>query len=290
MLVVGVVAGIWIIGVSLIQPIRSLRRAAGTAAITRSALGMSVAHFGVGMFVIGVTIVSAFSVEADRSLRVGDSESVAGYDFHLRGLRNVDGPNFRALEGEIDIYKDGEFVAQLRPQKRTYIVQQSPMTEAGIDAGWNRDLFVALGDPLGNDAWSVRMQYKPMIRFIWLGAFVMALGGLIATSDRRYRLTATAQRKITGNERRAGLMTRFIAPLVFLVILIGFFVKGLDPDRDLNRLPSPFLDKPAPPFDLPKLNNLTERVTSADYDGQTGSRQCLGDLVRWMPSGTQLSA
>ena len=195
LLVTGVIAGIWIMGVSLIQPIRSWRRAAGTMALTRSAMGMSVAHFGVGMFVIGVTIVSAFSVEGDRSVRVGDTETVAGFEFQLRGLRNVDGPNYQALEGEVDIYKDGEFIAQLRPQKRTYIVQQSPMTEAGIDAGWNRDLFVALGDPLGNDAWSMRMQYKPMIRFIWLGAFVMALGGLIATSDRRYRLTATAKDK-----------------------------------------------------------------------------------------------
>jgi len=193
LLVVGTVAGFWIMAVSMLQPIRSLRRASGASAITRGALGMSVAHFGVGMFVIGVTIVSAFSIEADRSLRVGDTESVAGYDFQFRGLRNVDGPNFRALEGEVDIYRNGEFVAQLRPQKRTYIVQQSPMTEAGIDAGWNRDLFVALGDPLGNDAWSVRMQYKPMIRFIWLGAFVMALGGLVAASDRRYRLTAEAK-------------------------------------------------------------------------------------------------
>lgn len=193
LLVVGTIAGFWIMGVSMIQPIRSWRRASGATAITRGALGMSVAHFGVGLFVIGVTIVSAFSIEADRSLRVGDTESVAGYDFQLRGLRNVDGPNFRALEGEVDIYEDGDFVGQLRPQKRTYIVQQSPMTEAGIDAGWNRDLFVALGDPLGNDAWSVRIQYKPMIRFIWLGAFVMALGGMIAASDRRYRLTAAAK-------------------------------------------------------------------------------------------------
>ncbi len=192
---VGTIAGFWIMGVSLMQPIRSWRRAAGSAAMTRGVFGMCVAHFGVGLFVIGVTIVSAFSFEADRSLRAGEKESVAGYDFELRSLRNVDGPNFRALEGEVDIYRDGEFVGQLRPQKRTYIVQQSPMTEAGIDAGWNRDLFVALGDPLGNDAWSVRMQYKPMIRFIWLGAFVMAFGGLIAASDRRYRLTADAKEK-----------------------------------------------------------------------------------------------
>jgi cytochrome c-type biogenesis protein CcmF len=111
----------------------------------------------------------------------------------LRSLQNVQGPNFQALEGEIEVRRNGEFVTGLRPQKRTYLVQQSPMTEAGIDAGWNRDLFVALGDPLGADAWSVRLQYKPMIRFIWLGAFVMALGGIVAASDRRYRLTATSR-------------------------------------------------------------------------------------------------
>ena len=205
LLVTGMIAGFWIMIVSVIQPIRSLRRKAGTAAITRSALGMSVAHFGVGMFVIGVTVVSAFSVEADRSLRVGSTESVAGYEFELRGLRNVNGPNFKAREGEVDVYKNGEFIAQLRPQKRTYLVQQSPMTEAGIDAHWNRDLFVALGDSLGSNAWSVRMQYKPMIRFIWLGAFVMALGGFIATRDRRYRLTVTATEKapaMTGEPAR----------------------------------------------------------------------------------------
>jgi cytochrome c-type biogenesis protein CcmF len=195
MLVAGVIAGVWVMIVSAIDPIRSWRRSAGTAGITRGALGMSVAHFGVGLFVIGVSVVSAFTVEADRSLRIGDRVEVAGYEFELRGLRDAQGPNYQALEGEIDIYKGGDFVGQLRPQKRTYLVQQSPMTEAGIDAGWNRDLFVALGDPLGNDSWSVRLQYKPLIRFIWLGAFIMALGGLIAASDRRYKLTATASER-----------------------------------------------------------------------------------------------
>ena len=195
LLTVGVIAGIWIMLVSLIHPLRSWRRAPGTPAMTRGVLGMSVAHFGVGMFVIGVTIVSAFTEEIDISVRQGESVSVAGYDFELRGLRNVDGPNYQAVEGEIEIRKNGEFVAQLRPQKRTYLVQQSPMTEAGIEASWNRDLFVALGDPLGNNAWSLRVQYKPMIRFIWMGAFVMALGGMIAASDRRYRLTAKAKEK-----------------------------------------------------------------------------------------------
>jgi len=197
LLTVGVIAGIWIMLVSLIHPLRSWRRAPGAPGMTRGVLGMSVAHFGVGMFVIGVTIVSAFTEEIDISVRQGESVSVAGYDFELRGLRNVEGPNYQAVEGEIEIRKNGEFVAQLRPQKRTYLVQQSPMTEAGIEASWNRDLFVALGDPLGNNAWSLRVQYKPMIRFIWMGAFVMALGGMIAASDRRYRLTAKAKEKST---------------------------------------------------------------------------------------------
>jgi len=193
LLVAGVTAAIWIMAASLIQPIRSWRRSPGTPPISRSVLGMSIAHFGVGLFVLGVTIVSAFSVEADRSLVVGDKVTVAGYDFELRDLKNVQGPNYQAVEGDIDVRKNGEFVTELRPQKRTYLVQQSPMTEAGIDAGWNRDIFVALGDPLGNNAWSVRLQYKPMIRFIWLGALVMAFGGLVAASDRRYRLQATAR-------------------------------------------------------------------------------------------------
>ena len=87
----------------------------------------------------------------------------------------------------VEIRKDGDFVAEVRPQKRQYLVQQSLMTEAGIHVNWNKDLFIALGDQLGNDSWSVRIQYKPMIRFIWLGAVVMALGGLIAVTDRRYR-------------------------------------------------------------------------------------------------------
>jgi len=190
LLAIGSIAAVWIMGVSLIQPVRSWFRVPGSAAITRGVLGMSIAHFGVGMFVLGVTIVSSFTVEADRSLRIGDSVEVAGYEFQLRGLQNVTGPNYQAIEGEVDIRKDGEFVGQVRPQKRTYLVQQSPMTEAGIDGRWNRDLFVALGEPLGNNAWSMRLQYKPMIRYIWLGAFVMALGGIVAASDRRYRLSA----------------------------------------------------------------------------------------------------
>ena len=191
LLVVGVSAALWIIVTSLIQPIRSLRRKHGTAGITRSALGMSVAHLGMGLFVLGATITSAFNVETDRALTPGQSIEVGGYDFEMLELRDVQGPNYSAIEAVIDIRRDGEYVATVRPQKRQYLVQKSWMTEAGIYVTWNKDLFVALGDQLGNGAWSVRVQYKPMIRFIWFGAMIMALGGLIAVSDRRYRLKAS---------------------------------------------------------------------------------------------------
>ena len=184
---IGTIAGLWVIGSALIDPIRSWLRPAGAARITPGVLGMSVAHLGVGLFVLGVTLVSAFTVEADMSMQTGQALDVAGHRFELRELRNVEGPNYSAIEGDIEIRHNGDYIGGVRPQKRQYLVQKNWMTEAGILVHWNKDLFVALGDQLGNDAWSVRIQYKPMIRFIWLGALVMAIGGLIALSDRRYR-------------------------------------------------------------------------------------------------------
>jgi cytochrome c-type biogenesis protein CcmF len=192
--VVGCIAGIWIIVVSLIQPLRSWR---SKVRLTPAVLGMSVAHIGVGLFVLGVTMVNTFGIETDRALRPGDSIEIGKYQYEMRELRDVQGPNYTAREAVIEIRRNGEFVSEVRPQKRQYLVQKSPMTEAGIDAGLSRDLFVAMGDQIGTDTWSVRVQYKPMIRFIWLGCLVMALGGLIAASDRRYR-TVTAESRATG--------------------------------------------------------------------------------------------
>ena len=190
LLFVGCASAVWIFAVALLPIIRSLRREKGAAGITRAALGMSVAHIGMALFVIGVTVVSAFGVETDRSLARGQSIEVAGYEFRMSELRqNVEGPNYTAIEAKFDIHKDGRYVATVSPQKRRYLSQQNLMTEAGIRAGLDKDLFVALGDPLGNNAWSVRVQYKPLIRLIWLGALVMAFGGLIAVSDRRYRVS-----------------------------------------------------------------------------------------------------
>ena len=192
LLCVGTVAAFWIMSMSLIQPMRSWRRERGAVAITRSALGMSVAHFGVGVFVLGVTVVSAFSIETDNVLQPGGSLMAGEYEFTMRELNEVQGPNYIAQEGVVDVRRGGDFVTQLRSQKRQYQVQKNWMTEAGIEPGWNRDLIISMGDPVGQDAWSVWVQYRPLVRFIWLGALIMALGGLLAASDRRYRVRATA--------------------------------------------------------------------------------------------------
>jgi cytochrome c-type biogenesis protein CcmF len=146
---------------------------------------MSIAHLGMGFFVIGVTIVSAFGVESDRAMRVGETLEVASLEFELRELRQVAGPNYTAIEAVVEVRDGAEFIATVRPQKRQYLVQKNWMTEAGIHPTWNRDLFIALGDQIGEGVWSVRIQYKPMIRFIWIGAFIMAMGGLVSVSDRR---------------------------------------------------------------------------------------------------------
>lgn len=181
---VGLTAGLWLICSALREPVSRLRHG---HTLSAAVLGMSIAHFGVGLFTIGVTTVESYRIEEDLVMRPGNSAEIAGYTFTFRKLGQVSGPNYTAVEGEFEISRGDELIARLWPQKRVYRVQTSPMTEAGISVGWTRDLFVALGDDLGDGAWSVRIQYKPLIRYIWFGALLMALGGLIATTDRRYR-------------------------------------------------------------------------------------------------------
>jgi cytochrome c-type biogenesis protein CcmF len=198
--VVGLTAGLWIICSSLREPISRLRH---RQTLSAAVLGMSIAHFGVGVFTVGVTTVESYKIERDLAMRHGDSTTIAGYTFTFLSERELSGPNYRAVEGEFAIDRGAERVALLRPQKRIYLVQTSPMTEAGINVGWTRDLFVALGDQLGGGAWSVRIQYKPLIRYIWLGALLMAIGGLVAASDRRYRT-----QRVTEQAAAAGAMAR----------------------------------------------------------------------------------
>ena len=182
--VIGLTAGIWVILSSLYEPWQRLR---SKQSLSRGVLGMTIAHIGVGVFAIGVTVTQTYRVEKDIALKPGQSATLQGYDFEFRSTRATEGPNFDAIESEIVVSRDGRTVTTLHPQKRTYRVQTMPMTESGIHVKWNRDLFVAMGDDLGAGAWSMRLQYKPMVRYIWLGALIMAIGGLVAVTDRRYR-------------------------------------------------------------------------------------------------------
>ena len=184
--IIGVLAALWIMSASLVEPL--VRRARGEPFRPGAGYwGMLVAHFGLGMFVLGVTVTSTQGLEFDVSARPGETLTLGDYDVTFRSLERVEGPNYDAVQGSFEVTRGGQPVAMLSPQKRVYRVQKMPMTEAAIDAGLGRDLFLALGESLGDSAWSLRVQYKPLIRFIWLGALVMAIGGLIATCDRRYQ-------------------------------------------------------------------------------------------------------
>jgi cytochrome c-type biogenesis protein CcmF len=182
--VVGLTAGTWVILSSLYEPFQRLRK---RQSLPRSVVGMTIAHIGVGVFAIGVTVTQTYRIEKDIALKPGQTAVLQGYTFEFRNPHPVQGPNFEAIESEVVITRDGKLVTTLHPQKRVYRVQRSPMTEAGIHVKWNRDLFVAMGEDLGDGAWSMRLQYKPMVRYIWLGALIMALGGILAVTDRRYR-------------------------------------------------------------------------------------------------------
>jgi cytochrome c-type biogenesis protein CcmF len=184
---IGIVLALWVIATALVDPLRRLLNRSSGVPLTRAQWGMAAAHLGVGLFILGATVTSSFDVELDNAVAPGDRWEAGGYEFVFRGIRNVDGPNYEAVEGEFELRRSGELVTMMRPQQRIYRVQQSPMTEAAIDAQLHRDVFIALGQSLGNGAWSVRVRVKPLISFLWLGAVVMAIGGLLGATDRRYR-------------------------------------------------------------------------------------------------------
>jgi cytochrome c-type biogenesis protein CcmF len=155
--------------------------------IPRALIGMMVAHLGVAAFCFGVVMVKTYELETDVKMHIGDSTSVRGYTFTFMGIREVPGPNYSAVRGQMQVTRDGKAVATMYPEKRVYRVQQNPMTEAAIDAGVTRDLYVSLGEPVEDGAWIVRVYVKPFIDWIWGGCLLMAFGGLLAVTDRRYR-------------------------------------------------------------------------------------------------------
>jgi cytochrome c-type biogenesis protein CcmF len=162
----------------------------------RSFFGMHLAHIGISVFVVGVAMVNAYQAEKDVKMEVGDTVTVAAYTFKFNGVRQEKGPNYMALVGDVDLLKDGQVARKMFPEKRSYFTSSMPMTEAAIDTGFLRDVYVSLGEPIDKAhpeaAWAVRVYYKPFVDWIWGGCMLMALGGLLAMTDRRYRIKSRA--------------------------------------------------------------------------------------------------
>lgn len=163
--------------------------------LTRSHWGMILGHLGFAVCLIGITLVSNYEQERDLRMEPGQRVSIADYSVEFSGVKAIQGPNYTSDKGIFDVYKNGEKVSHLEPEKRFYTVQRMTMTEAGIHTTLTRDLFVALGEPLENGAWAVRLYYKPFVVWIWGGAFIMCVGGVFSITDKRYRIKKIAKVK-----------------------------------------------------------------------------------------------
>ena len=180
----------------------------GLGQLRLSYWGQQTAHIGVIIAVIGVAFTSTLSIERDVALGENDTVHVQGYDFEVKDFHEVRGSNFDGMQAQVEVTKDGQKVTTLYPEKRTYVISMMPMTEAAIDASLMRDVYVALGEPIAEDSnkWAVRIYVKPLIRWIWLGAIIMALGGLLSMLDSRYRIKKTkTSAQIAAN--KAGFIT-----------------------------------------------------------------------------------
>ncbi|MCY4641653.1 MAG: heme lyase CcmF/NrfE family subunit [Gammaproteobacteria bacterium] len=198
----GVTLGGWSIASAVYYLLRNVFPAESGAAvmhrlgkIPRATWGMSTAHVGIGVFVLGVTFVSAFEQVRELPMQFGQKAEMSGYVFQFEGVRDVRGPNYSSKQASVRVYRNDRPVALLLPEKRTYLVQQNPMTEAGIDTGFLRDVYVALGEQIDGNTWGMRLYYKPFVQWVWLGAMLMAFGGLLAALDRRYQLKFKREKK-----------------------------------------------------------------------------------------------
>jgi cytochrome c-type biogenesis protein CcmF len=200
LIALGLALALWVVASAAVQLVQRLRIApqptlgAKLAAQSWSWYGMTLAHVGVAIFILGVTLVKGYETERDLRMAPGDRTTLGGYEFTFKGTRTVPGPNYTAIQGEFDVRRAGSsaIVRTLHPQKRSYPVAGQTMTEAAIDTGLTRDLYVSLGEPVAGEAWGVRVYYKPFVDWIWGGCFVMALGGFLAIADRRYRTRRAA--------------------------------------------------------------------------------------------------
>ena len=188
----GLLLSLWIVTTSAVNLKARLASLGGSlrarlASQPRGYYGMLLAHCGVAVFIAGVTLVKGYETERDVRMAVGDSVTVGDYAFRFDGARNVTGPNYRAARGSVAVSRDGRHLYTMYPEKRVYNAQQMAMTEAAISTGIFGDLYVSLGEPVADGAWSVRVYHKPFVTWIWGGCLLMALGGVVALTDRRYR-------------------------------------------------------------------------------------------------------
>ena len=187
----GTALAAWVVVGLVMQIVARLQK---PGRIAPSFWGMHLAHLGIAVVVVGITMVKGYEVERDVRMAVNDTVSIENYSFELVGVSQVDGPNYKAIRAEFKVNKNGEFLELLHPEKRKYFSSAMPMTEAAIDSGLFRDLYVSLGEAIEGSTpqWSVRVYYKPFVAWIWYGAILMVLGGLLAVSDRRYRNSASS--------------------------------------------------------------------------------------------------
>jgi len=195
---VGMGLAFWLITATIKNAKTTVTNAEGKIDLCRpnqSYWGMVVSHFGIAVAIIGATMVSFYETQLDIRMDVGSKVELSGYAFEFGGIKDVAGPNYTAKQGQFKVFLEGKQIALLQPERRIYRVQTMGMTEAGIDSTLTRDLFVALGDPLDNDAWAVRVYVKPFINLLWIAGALVAFGGFICIGDRRYRVKKTADNK-----------------------------------------------------------------------------------------------
>lgn len=199
----GLMMALWIastVVVALSERFKGRSISSALQSTPRGFYGMLLGHVGIACFIVGVTLVSMYNIEKDIRMTPGDSFEMAGYTFKFNGVRMTRVDNYDAARGDFLVTNDEGFSAEMRPEKRVYLVQKMPMTEAAIDAALSRDLFIALGEEVGNDgSWAIRIYYKPFIRWIWLGALIMAFGGFLAATDKRYRQMAKREIEAANN-------------------------------------------------------------------------------------------
>ncbi len=189
LIALGVFLAVWVGGSVVLQVVQRLK--SGNPPL--SYWGMQVAHFGIAVFMVGVTMVGGFEEEKDVRMEPNEVVSVGGYELMFKGVSRVEGPNYIAQRGIFEMRKEGKLLREMYPEKRDYFSSSMPMTEADIDIGFTRDIYVSLGEPLEGAAWAVRVYSKPFVDWIWGGCLLMALGGFMAIADRRYRIAKIRQ-------------------------------------------------------------------------------------------------